>query len=201
MLPDDVFAHAYPDPTDPPVQKVIENLAQLSNHIILRKNNSLLVKEIDAEKRLAAASVGMGFGAVQMPMHMFNMNFGAPPSMQHGRMQAPHDGIPIPDMRGFPSQQAMVPSADQPAHARAEPWWYPGNGSAGKGVRRHSPGAEEGFPWQVSVAPGSRAWPLEGFTRGPLVRTHFHAHAFLARAFAGALVISLRAFSWTRGGG
>ncbi len=63
MLPDDVFAHAYPDPTDPPVQKVIENLAQLSNHIILRKNNSLLVKEIDAEKRLAAASVGMGFVA------------------------------------------------------------------------------------------------------------------------------------------
>ena len=50
MLPADILAAAYPDATDPPIDKAIDNFAQLSTHIVLRKNNRLLVNEIEAEK-------------------------------------------------------------------------------------------------------------------------------------------------------
>ena len=53
MLPSEIFAAAYPDETDPPIDKVIENFASLQSHVILRKNNNLLVKEIETERMLA----------------------------------------------------------------------------------------------------------------------------------------------------
>ncbi len=121
MLPSEIFAAAYPDETDPPIDKVIENFASLQSHVILRKNNNLLVKEIETERMLAMsgmATFGMpGMGGMPMIAGMAgprgmpvmpgfaNMGFGA--QFPLGGRPAPSQENQIPDLRYFQSRSAQ----------------------------------------------------------------------------------------------
>ena len=105
-----MFAHAYPDPDDPPITVEIEHFRVLGEqHVPLRKNSLLVIREDEAEQRLSMQS----FGMPGMPGMA-----GSTPQMQHQfaawlRMQqAEH--TPIPDMNYF-GAAATMPRPQVPA--------------------------------------------------------------------------------------
>ncbi len=110
LLSQDMFAHAYPDPDDPPITMEIEHFRTLGEqHVPLRKNSHLIIRENEAEQRLSMQS----FGMPGMPGMA-----GSTPQMQHQfaawlRMQqAEH--TPIPDTNYFGAAAPTRQSSSSP---------------------------------------------------------------------------------------
>ena len=117
LLPQAVFEHAYPG-DDGPINKTLQGFAQLGDHIPLRKNSGLLVKERDADARTGNFQLALPSEAMQHQM---------PPAMQRSMMQMQlaqrqmmqfwqpggTGQTPIPGMQYFGASARPSPSSDE----------------------------------------------------------------------------------------